>query len=186
MKIMKTCVAILLGGMWLVSALHAQTTNAPRTEIELLEGQTNVVVVKCFGPAGSVNLGQGILSVRLKESFNADTGRKLHGLTLTYVEGGQHERAVLDYDEIEPLIKGMDYIRAASYDVTSLSGFEAVFLTKNGFRVIGLGSPRQNSVQTFLQFDDGPRVLLNSDQIAQLRNVIAQSRNALDDLRVAK
>ena len=186
MKIREIILAALLSGWLLLPTLHAQITNAPRTEIERLEAQTNVLIVRGFGPAGTVNLGQGVLSVRLKESFSPDTGRKLHGLILDYTEAGQRERVVLDYDELEPLLRGIDYIRAATYDVTTLPGFEAVFVTKNGFRVIAFGSQRQTSIQIFLQFEDGPRRLLNSDQIAQLRNVLSQSRNVLDELKAAK
>ncbi len=184
MKSMKIIMAVMLGGSLL--SVQAQTTNAPRTEIEMLELQPDAIIVKGFSPAGSVSIGQGALSVRLKQSFNADTGGKLEGLVLDYTETGRRERAVIDYEEIEPLLRGLDYIRTATYDVTKLSGFEAVFQTKSGCRVIALGSQRHTGILNFLQFEGGERIGLSSDQIAQLRNVIAQGRDTLDSLRTPK
>ena len=107
-------------------------------------------------------------------------------LALDYAEGGQHQRAWIDCEEIEPLLKGMVYIRRGTYNVTRLPGFEAVYETKSGLRVVGLGSQRQSNVQTFLQFEGGQRLVLNSDQMAQLRNAIAQGRTALDERKAEK
>jgi hypothetical protein len=184
MKYLITMIAVLLGGSLL--AVQAQTTNAPRTDIEMLELQPDGIIVKGFGPAGSVNVGQGTLSVRVRESVNVDTGGKLEGLTLDFALGGRHARAVVDYDEIAPLLKGLDYIQAVTYDVTKLSGFEATFQTKSGWQVSAFGSQRHTAIQTFIQFADTTKIELNSDQIAQLRNVIAQGLDMLNNLRASK
>ena len=177
-------VAVLLGGS--LPAVQAQTTNVPQTDIEMLELQPDGIIVKGFGPAGSVSVGEGSLSVRVKESFNVDTGGKLEGLTLNYADGRNRERAVIDYEEIAPLLKGMDYLQSVTYDVTSLSGFEAAFQTKSGCRVSAFGSQRHTAIQLFIQFEGAPKIELNSDQAAQLRNVIAQGLDMLNSLRAAK
>ncbi len=184
MKYLIVMTVILLGGSPLL--VRAQTTNAPRTDLEMLELQPDGIIVKGFGPAGSVSVGQGTLSVRVKESFNVDTGGKLEGLTLDFTEGAQRERTVIDYEEIVPLLKGLDYIQSVNYDVTKLSGFETAFQTKSGCRFSAFGSQRHTAIQTFIQFEDAPKIELNSDQIAQLRNVIAQGLDMLNNLRAPK
>jgi hypothetical protein len=184
MKHLKIMVAVVLGGSLL--AVQAQTTNVPQTDIEMLELQPDGIIVKGFGPAGSVSIGQGTLSVRVRESSNVDTGGKLEGLTVDYTEGRSRERAVIDYEEIAPLLKGIDYIQAVTYDVTSLSGFEAAFQTKSGWRVSAFGSQRRTAIQIFIQFEGAPKIELNSDQTTQLRNVIAQGLDMLNNLRAAK
>jgi hypothetical protein len=185
MKHAKVVVA-LLGGWLLMSAVHAQTTNPPATLIETAESQPDVAIVKGFGQVGSVNIGQGVLSVGLKETFNIDNNIKWYGLALEYQDNSYRERAVLDYGEIESLIKGMDYIGTISYNVTTLPGFQAVYQTKAGFRITGSGSGRQSSIQMFLQFDRFPRMPLEADQLNQLRSVIAQGLNTLDGLKSPK
>jgi len=184
MKYFIVMTVILLGGSPLL--VRAQTTNAPRTDLEMLELQPDGIIVKGFGPAGSVSIGQGTLSVRVRESSNVDTGGKLEGLTLDFTEGGRRERTVIDYEEIASLLKGLDYIQSVTYDVTKLSGFEAAFQTKSGCRVSAFGSQRHTAIQTFIQFEGAPKIELNSDQIAQLRNVIAQGLDMLNNLRAPK
>ena len=173
-------------GLGCTAYAQGQFTNAVRADIEIFETQTNLLIVKGFGSGGSVNFGASVITVRLKDTFNPDTGRRLQGIVITFTEGERRERATVDYDEIEPLIKAIDYIRSVSYDVTGLPSFEATYQTRDGFRVIGFGGHRQTSVQHFLQFDDCARISLNSDQIAQLRGVISQARTTLDELRPAK
>jgi len=189
MKLMKVLVMVTLGVAWLGAPAYAQSTNTPavdqnRTDIDIFEAQTNVIVVRGFGSSGSVSIGDGVLSVRLKESYSPDTGGKLQALVLDYAcEGGPRQRTVVDYAEIDSLLKALDYIRSATYDVTGLPGFEATYQTKDGFRVIGLGSHRQSAVQTFVQFEGCSRILLNSDQMSQLRGEIAKARQVLNELK---
>ncbi|HEV2693758.1 MAG TPA: hypothetical protein VG347_12775 [Verrucomicrobiae bacterium] len=186
MKWMKLVAMVLLGTTWLEAAAYAQSTNLYRTDIEAFEAQTNVVVVKGYGTAGTVSMGSSILSIRLKESFTPDATGKLQALVLDCSDGGGREWAVIDYAEIDSLLRGIDYIRSATYDVTGLPGFEADYQTKGGFRVIGVGSHRQSAVQTYVQFDGYRRIPLDSDQISQLRNQIAQARQTLDELKSPK
>jgi hypothetical protein len=187
-KIMKHVITVfgaLLGGFLLVSAGHAQTTNSPATAIETAELLPDAVIVKGFGSAGSVNIGPGALSVGLKET-SVDNNRRWYGLALEYIDSAKRERAVLDDDEIQPLLKGMDYLATITYNATTLPGFQAVFQTRSGFRVIAVGTQGQNNIQTFVQFYDYPRIPLETTQLSQIRNVIAQGLNNLDALKSLK
>ena len=186
MKLLKVLALALLAGPWLGTFALAQATNAIQTDIENLEGQTNVLIVKGFGSGGMVSVGGGVLAVHLKESFSPDDGKKLQALVLDYNEGGARQRAIIDYVEIDSLLRGLDYIRTAAYGVTGLPSFEVIYRTRDGFKIIGVGSHRESSVQTYVQFDGCQRVLMDSDQMAQLRNTIAQARNTLDELKTAK
>lgn len=186
MKMMKVLALVLLGGAWSGLAARAQSTNVVRTDIEAFEAQTNIVIVRGFGTGGTVSVGNGMITVRLRESFSPDTGGKYQALVLDGSEGGLRQRAVVDYAEIDSLLRALDYIRSATYDVTGLPGFEASYQTKDGFRVIGLGSHRQSAVQTFVQFDGCGRIPLDSDQISQLRAQIAQAQHTLEELKAPK
>ena len=80
----------------------------------------------------------------------------------------------------------MDYLQKISYDVTPLPGFEAVFSTKSGLRIVAYSSRRMGGIQTFLQYGDSPRIPLASDQMAQIRDMISQARTALAALMSSK
>ena len=182
----KFCVVIIAAGCLLAFAAHAQDTNALKTQIGIFESQTGVVIIKGFGQIGSVSTGGAVISVRCKESSRAATGHKDYGIAAV-IEANQERRvAIVDYDELDSLLNGMDYIGKMTYSVTSLPGFEATFTTKSGLQLIAFGNKQQGGIRTFLQYDDGPRIPLASDQWTQLAKLIEQAKATLDSLRTPK
>jgi hypothetical protein len=183
----KTFAVLMLAGS-LIYVGHAQdSTNAPKTELELFETRTDTVIVKGIGQPNSVTTGAGIISVRCKESADINSGRKQYGIVVELAENNQsRDKAVVDYDELDSLVSGMDYLQKISYDVTPLPGFEAVFSTKSGLRIVAFSSRRMGGIQTFLQYGDSPRIPLASDQVAQIRDMISQARTALAALMSSK
>jgi hypothetical protein len=165
---------------------HAQDTNALKTEIGLFESQTGVVIVKGFGQVGSVSTGGAVISVRCKESASAATGHKDYGIAVVIEANQWRGLAIVDYDELDALLNGMDYLGKMTYSVTSLPGFEATFTTKSSLQMIAFGNKQQGGIRTFLQYDDSPRIPLASDQWTQLANLIAQAKTTLDSLRASK
>lgn len=168
-------------------AVHAQETNALKTEIENFEARTNTVIVKGFGQVGSVSVGIGTLSVRSKESFDINGGGKTYGVAIELA--GQippRQFAILDEAELESLVNGLDYLSKITSDVSALPAFEAEFKTRSGLRFIAHSSRRQSSIQHFIQFDDCPRISLNTDELVQLKNLVGQALNAINDLKRSK
>jgi hypothetical protein len=173
---------------FLAGAGQAQTvTNAPPTELEQFEAQTGTVIVKGIGLVGSVATTAGTISVRSRASADITAGRRQFGLELELLENDHLvDKAVVDYDELDSLLKGIDYLGKISYDVTPLPGFEAVYATKSGLRLVAYSSRRLGGIQLFLQYGDQPRIPLASDQLAQIRDLISQARTALAALMAAK
>jgi hypothetical protein len=177
---------LIIAACSLAFAARAQDTNALKTEIGLFESQTGVVVVKGFGQIGSVATGGAVISVRCKESSSIASGHKDFGIALV-IEGNQwREVALVDYDELDALLNGMDTLRKMSFGVTSLPGFEASFTTKSGLQLIAHGDKQQGGIRMFLRYNDGPRIPLMSDQWTQLENLVGQARTSLDSLRTPK
>jgi hypothetical protein len=182
----RICAVLIAAVCSLAFAACAQDTNALKTEIGIFESQTGVVIVKGVGQVGSVSTGGTVISVRCKESTSAATGHKDYGIAVE-IEVNQWRRlAIVDYDELDPLLNGMDYLGKITYNVTSLPGFEATFTTKSGLELIAFGNKQQGGIRTFLQYDDGPRIPLASDQWTQLANLIAQAKMSLDSLRTPR
>jgi hypothetical protein len=165
---------------------RAQDTNALKTEIGIFESQTGVVIVKGFGQVGSLSTGATVISVRCKESSSASSGHKDYGIAVVIDANQWRGLAILDYDELDALLNGMDYLGKTTYNVTSLPGFEASFTTKSGLELIAHGDKQQGGIRTFLQYDDGPRIPLMSDQWTQLAKLIEQAKATLDSLRTPK
>jgi hypothetical protein len=180
---LKFCVILIVTCCSLAFVSRAQdTTNAPKTEIENFEAQTGTVIIKGFGQIGSVTASAGVISVRCKESATT-TSHKEYGIAIEFASNQQRELLIVDYDEIDSLINGIDYLGKITYNVTSLPGFEATYTTKSGLRIVAYASKRQGGIQSFLQFCDSPRILLTPDQMVQLESSIGQAKTSLDSLR---
>ncbi|MDE3065955.1 MAG: hypothetical protein KGJ60_00245 [Verrucomicrobiota bacterium] len=179
------CVTFIVAGCWFALASGAQeATNAPKTEIENFEAQTNAVIIKGFGQVGSVTTDAGVISVRCKESDDVSAGRKAYGLTVVF-DGNrrEHEREVVDDDEMDSLLNGLDYLGKITYDATPLPGFEATYTTRSGLRIVAYSSRRQSGIQKFLEFGGDPRISLTPDQLAQFQKLIEQAKKTLDSLK---
>ncbi len=170
----------------LAFAARAQDTNALKTEIGVFESQTGVVIVKGFNRIGSVVTGSASISVRAKETASAANGHQDYGIAVEIQIGQWRQLALVDYDELDALLNGMDYLGKINYGVTSMPAFDAAFTTKSGLQLIAFGNSRQTGVQMFLQYDDSPRIPLSADQWTQLANLISQAKTSLDSLRTPR
>jgi len=179
---LKFCAVLIAAGSWLAFAARAQDTNALKTEIGIFESQTNVVIVKGVGQIGSVSTVAAVISVRCKESTSAATGQREYGIAIVIEASQWRGLAIVDYDELDALLKGMDYLGKITYDVTSLPDIEATFTTRSGLQFMAFGNKQQGRIRNRLQYNDSPRFSLTQDQWTQLARLIGQAKTTLDSL----
>ena len=182
----KSLAFLITLGCALAFAARAQDTNALKTSIGLFEAQTGVIIIKGFNQVGSVSTGAAVISVRAKESASLVSGHKDYGIAVDIELAQGQDRAYVDYDELDSLQAGIDYLGKITFNATPLPGFEASFTTKSGLRVIAFGSNRQGAIHDFLQYNDGPRIPLTTDQLTQLKNLIDMAKTSLDSLKAAR
>jgi len=182
----KTCVVLILLCGSLAFAARAQDTNALKTEIGLFEAQTGVVLVKGFSQIGSIATSEAVISVRCKETTSVATGRKDYGIAVEIALNQRRALAIVDYDELDSMLDGMNYLGKISYNVTALPSFEASYTTKSGLSFIAFSNKRQGGILTFLQYNDSPRIPLTLDQWNQLANLINQAKTTIDSLRTPR
>ena len=128
------------------------------------------------------------LVVISKESLDVSTGRKEYGMAIEADANNQRVwKKMVDYDEIDPLLSGLDYLAKIDYNVTPQPTFVAGYATKSGFRVGAFTSQRRGAIQFFLQdySTNSPRILITPTQLAQFQNLIEQARKNLDALRAS-
>ena len=175
----------LLGS--LLATGHAQDTNALNTTIGVFETRTDEILVRAFNHIGSVTIGPDTISVRMKESKDMGTGETVYGLSVQIDENqSPRERALIDDDEIDPLLVGLDYLIKIKYDVTTLPGFEASFTTRSGLKIAANSIRREGTIQYSIQYDDRPRIFLSSVQMSQLYALVEQARKNLAALKAPK
>lgn len=165
----------------------AQDTNSLKTQIGVFENRTGSVIIKAVGPVGSVTVGAQEIAVRLKETTDISIGQKIYGLAID-IEGGPfpRDRVYVDDDEVDGLLNAINYLLKIKYDVTALPSFEAGFTTKSGLRISAHSIRREGTIQHALQYADGPRIFLDSMQMSQFYNLLAQARKNLEALKAGK
>ena len=185
--------AALISGALITAPARAQETNAclpfPATKLEAFETNIDTVVIRATAPIGAVSAHNGGVAVRCREITDAGTGRRERGVVIdiafdTQVDG----MALIDYDELDSLMDGLEYLGKLEWSVTSLPDFSAVYTTKGGFRAEARGSRRTGSIEFAVRSVrvSAPRLPLSRDQLGQLRSLIEQARAKLDSLRKEK
>lgn len=172
---------ILCAALPLFSHAQSSCTNPPPTEIQNFEMQPDTVIVKGFSQIGSIATESGTIEVRSKESDNTTSGQKQYAIAIV-IEANQSRMLLLvDYDELDALIHGLNFLSKVSYDVTPMSAFDATITTRSGFRAAAHSERRQGSIQLFVQFADTVRVPLTPDQFAQFQSLVTQAKSSLDN-----
>jgi len=182
----KPCVVLIAISGWLACVAQAQVTNVPPTELEAFEAQTGTVIIKGVGQIGSLAVGSLNLVVTSKESTDAGTSRKEYGVAVEMTENNQGTvRMVVDYDELDSLLNGLNYLAKIDYNVTTLPTFVASYTTRSGLRVGAFTSQRRGAIQFFLQDRsvNSARILITPAQLDQFQTLIEQARKSLDSMR---
>jgi len=140
----------LLGAALFCSVCNAQsqrpkeiTPTPPATKLEEFSGRTGTVVVRGYSTVGEID-GLGSVTIDAREFRDAGEPKlRQTGLSIAVKESGHLERestSFVDYDEIESLLRGIDYISKIDRSVTSLKEFEAEYRTRGDFRITTFSS----------------------------------------------
>jgi len=159
------------------------------TRLEAFEATTGRVVVKGTEDLGTVTGKNGLTIVKIQEFRDVIGNQRESGLVITVRQSEQLEDSTtVDYDELDPLLKAIDYISKADPNVTSLNHFEAFFTTKAGLRVASYISRRTSTVEASItsQRANRSKTWINQTQLAEFRILLEQAKAKLDALRSGK
>jgi hypothetical protein len=155
-----------------------------QTRLESLMSETGAVIVKGYTRVGSVTGSRGTAFVTALEVLDARAGRREQGLALEIGDAARpdadDERAYIDYDEIAPLLKGIDYIMRLDSKVTKLSRYEARYQTRGGLVLLTFNTP--NGPTTAISTEGGRRArfVLRPAGLADFRNLLESAKAVLD------
>ena len=187
MKQQKFIAVLAMGWCLLSSGAWGDTiTNMPRTRLGLFEAQTGRVIIEGTAEIGQISGAAGAVSVRCRESLDAAGAGQVLGAVIGLKQGEHKEdTALIDYDELDSVIQGVDYISKVNYTVTSLAAFDAVYTTRDEFRISAHSSHRQpGTILFFLSShgDNPTRLTLAPNQFAQFLSLLQQAKSRLDSL----
>lgn len=180
-------IALLLSGVN-YSQNTDQSAGSPKTKIEAFQARTGVVIIQGFSEVGSVRgLYVTSVTVKAKEFLDASSGRKEFGITVEVKDNsGRIERentSWVDYDEIESLLKGLDYIAKVDRSVTQLSNFQADFRTKGDLGLSVFSSRDENLLAVKSGRIGAATAYFKFEDISKVRELLASAKEQIDKIR---
>lgn len=155
----------------------------PATKLEAFSARTGIVLVKGYTTLGSV-AGMGRVSIEVREFRDASNPKSAqYGVAFEVKESGRLERentSFIDEDEIDSLIRGLDYISKIDRNVTTFGNFEAQYRTKGDFSLVvfssrggeislAVSSGRIGKTQAFLKLSD----------IEHIRSLLGEAKKSI-------
>ena len=187
---MKFAPALLTAILFTCAPTFAQETNSyPKSRLETFEANTSTLLIKGTDDMGVVVGKVGAVTVRCRESKDVSTGQREFGVIVTVTQAeGIEDTTVIDFDELDGLLRALDYISKVEWSVTSLGHFEASFITKSGLKASTYSSRRTTTVEALIMSNRlmRSRAFLTTTQLAQFRTLIDQAKTRLEIIQREK
>ena len=166
--------------------LPSPTPEEFQTRLETMMTEVGSVIIKGFTNVGSMNGSRGVAYFTAWEVTDARTGRREQGVGVEISDTTPsrrdpfEERAYIDYDELEPLLKGIDYMMKLDDKVTKLARYEAQYQTRGGLVLVSFNTPSGYTTAISTGGARGSRFVLRPTGLAEFRNLLESARDALD------
>ena len=159
----------------------------PKTKLEAFQAQTGAVIIKGYSNIGRIS-ALGSIEVTAMEFTDASTGRKQKGIVIEIKESNRFEnsdRSFVDYDEIETLLKGIDYISKVTANATNLSEFEATYKTNGDFKLTTFSNSRTGKISAAVRsgYIRPATSFISLQQLSELKSLIVKAKQKLDSLK---
>ena len=116
-----------------------QVTNAPRTYFETVNATPDTLLIKGSSIIGTVS-GTYPVEIRAERITNPQTTNTIYAVSLrTRFDQNTTQVDYIDYDELDALIRSVQYIGQATSTVTPMDNFETVFRTRCGLSIAKVG-----------------------------------------------
>lgn len=158
------------------------------TRLESLMYETNAVIVKGYTRVGSMSGSRGAANFTAWEVTEVSSGRTERGVGVEISDTTPNrpdfeERAYVDYDELTPLLKGIDQIMKLDDKVTKLARFEAQYQTRGGLVLVTFNTPSGYAAAISTSGGRRPRFVLRPTGLAEFRNLLESAKDVLDNAR---
>jgi len=159
----------------------------PRNKLEEFEGRIETILIKGRTYVATLRAQNGTARVEATEIRDTRNSTRVNGVVITIVADGGPPgdiRALIDYDEIDLLVKAFDTIAKSDDSITKLTHFEARYRTKGDFEVM-VFKQVSGGVAAAVEggFFDRSRLLMTLDDFSKLRWMIAQAKERLDEIK---
>ena len=160
----------------------------PRNKLEDFEGRAETLLIKGRHWVGTARVQNGSARVEALEIRDTIATAIASGVVITIMADGGPPgeiRALIDYDEIDALLKAMDSALKAGDGISRLSHFEVRYRTKGDFEVMVFKQMENNAIAAAIEggFFDRSRLYMTIDDLTKVRWMISQARDQLNELK---
>lgn len=165
-----------------------QPPKEPQTKLGAFEAQTGSVIVRGFATIGNIRAKYSTtVTVDAREFSDAASGRKEYGISIEINEKGTLERrstSYVDFEEIDSLVKGIEYIAKVDKASTKLEHFEADYRTRGDLRV-GTFSDSSGKIEAVIVSGYAGRVTayMPLSELKNFKDLITRAKQRLDSIR---
>jgi hypothetical protein len=158
-----------------------------RNNLEEFESRMETILVKGRTYVATLKAQNGYARVEATEIRDTGNSTRVAGVVITIVadSGPPGEiRALIDYEEIDPLVKAFDTVTKSDDSITRLTHFETRYRTKADFEIM-VFKQVSGGVAAAVEggFFDRSRLLMTLDDFVKLRWMIVQAKEKLDETK---
>lgn len=156
-----------------------------RNKLETLELKYETLLIKGFTRITTVEIsGIRIDAVDVRDTR---TGARAMGVIVSIREAGERPRdarALIDYDELDPLLKAIDAASKIGEPETRLVGFEARYKTIGDMELVVFRQTRTGIAVTLtVGLCDKITESMTLDELAKFRAMIVEAKARLDEIK---
>jgi len=158
-----------------------------RNNLEEFESRMETILIKGRTYVATLRVQNGHARVEATEIRDATNSTKVQGVVITIVADGGPAgeiRALIDYEELDSLIKAFDTVAKSDESITRLTHFETRYRTKADFEIM-VFKQVTGGVAAAIEagFFDRSRLLMTLEDFVKLRWMIVQAKEKLDDIK---
>jgi hypothetical protein len=158
---------------------------APRNKLEEFESRESAVLIKGRTWVATLRAQNGSARVEATEIRAAGNSARATGVTITINSPEPGDvRCLIDYEEIEDLVKAFDAMAKADDSSTKLTHFELHYRTRADFEII-VFKQLSGGIAAAIEggYFERTRILLTLEELTKLRWMIVQAKEKLDEIK---
>ena len=159
-----------------------------KTKLEQFSAKTGVVLVKGFQKIGTA---QGMyntsVNIESKEFTNVSDGTKQYGITIeAFQEDGRYDKkhtSYIDFEEIDSLIKGIEYISGVKPEVTKFENFQADYATKGDLKISTFSTGGKIMAAVESGNIGAVSAYFNLSDLKKIKDLIIKAKKAIEKIK---
>jgi hypothetical protein len=159
----------------------------PRTKLEAVEWRYERVLVKGFSQIATLALRGSELRLDAVELKDPSDATRALGIVVSLREvsdRARENRALIDYEEIEPLLRALEAVGKVNESTTKLVSFEARYRTVGDLEIVVFRQGRSGIAATITSgICDRVSGSLTLDELERLRAYIVEAKARLDEIK---